>query len=63
MNGKKTCYCVPISECEKVDSLDALDPKEDEAIIKKIKEQQNKWWKSEVKNRNYTYKNKPEWML
>lgn len=60
MNGKKQCYCIPISECTKIKDLDELSNPD---TISRVKKQQTKWYESTVKNRDYTYKKKPEWML
>lgn len=59
-NKNTACYTVPIEYCRYVKSLQELT---DKSIITKVKKQQNKWYKSEVENRDYEYKKKPEWML
>lgn len=59
LNNKKVCYCVPMDELEFVMPLENLDDKRKV----EVKKDQAKWFKNEVKNRNYEYKNKPEWML
>lgn len=61
MNGKLPCFCVPISDCCKIKELTELT---NSAIINRVKKQQSDWLKSNVKNRDYIYKNgKPDWML
>ena len=60
MNGKTPCYCVPIEVCTRIRTLDELvNP----VVIAAVKEQQNKWYKNQVKNVEHQYKNKPSWML
>ena len=59
-NGKKSCYCVPIIDCEFVQKLETL---KNEDIIKEVKKQQKSWLKQEVTNREYKYNKKPEWAL
>ena len=63
MNGKLKCYCVPTSDCVKIKNLNELTEEKQKWVVDAIKKQQDKWFKSEVRNRNYSYKNKPEWML
>lgn len=60
MNGNLACYCIPMSYFTKTLELSEVK-KEDK--IKEIRKQQKKWFKSEVENRNYTYKDKPDWMI
>ena len=60
VNNNTTCYEIPISECTFVRSLNELRNSE---VIDKVIEQQTKWFKNEVKNRNYEYKEIPEWIL
>ena len=59
-NNKKECYCVPIRDCRRIKLLNELTNIE---VINKVKSQQKKWYNNTVKNRNYTYTDKPEWML
>ena len=59
-NNKTPCICVPIKDCEKVKELTEITNND---ILKKVKRQQQMWYKSEVENRDYQYVNKPEWML
>lgn len=54
------CYCVPIKDCTFIKSLNNLT---NPNVIKMVKKMQTKWFKSDVLNRDYNYKNKPEWML
>ena len=59
-NGNVDCICVPIKDCIQVKNLeDVTDP----TMCDIIKKQQNDWYKSKVKNRNYQYANKPQWIL
>lgn len=59
-NNDLACYCVPLKDCDYYMSLkDIRNPK----IIKEVKKLQKKWYNNKVKNRDYTYKDKPEWML
>lgn len=59
-NGNTSCYCVPLSDCNYVKSLkDVTNP----IMIKSIKKLQKKWLNNQVKNRDYQYKEKPEWIL
>lgn len=60
MNGKTECVCVPIKDCDKVKTLEELT---DPTILNIIKRQQNNWYKGWVKNRDYTYVNKPDWIM
>lgn len=60
VNGKCLCYCIPISECIKVQEISTITRQD---VLSEIKKQQEYWYNSQVKNRDYTYKNKPEWML
>ena len=59
-NNTLSCYCVPIEDCEKIKELKDI---ENTDIIKKIKKQQKNWLDSNVTNRDYKYKTKPNWML
>lgn len=59
-NNDLACYCVPLEDCNYYKSLkDITNPK----IIKEVKKLQKKWFNNQVRNRDYTYKDKPEWML
>lgn len=59
-NGNIKCVCIPISDCIKVRTLqEIVDP----VMKKKIKEQQSLWYEGQIKNRNYNYVERPEWML
>ena len=59
-NNNKECYCVPIRDCRRIKLLNELTNIE---VINKVKFQQKKWYNNTVKNRDYTYTDKPEWML
>jgi hypothetical protein len=59
-NNKTLCICVPIKDCEKIKELPQIT---NEDIIRDVRKQQQDWYKSEVKNRDYNYVNKPEWMI
>ena len=59
-NGKTTCYEIPISKCVFVKSLDEIQQVERR---KEVIRQQKEWLESEVRNRNYSYKETPDWML
>lgn len=59
-NNGLVCYCIPIDECIKTQELNSIQNPEIRAKVKKL---QSKWYKSEVRNRDYEYKNKPEWMI
>ena len=65
MNGKTPCYYIPKDEC-KFRRFEDLNPDHPltKVIIEGTKKQQEKWYKNEVKNRDYEYKKgKPDWML
>ena len=59
-NNNKGCQCVPIRDCRRIKLLNELTNIE---VINKVKFQQKKWYNNTVKNRDYTYADKPEWML
>lgn len=59
-NGKLDCICVPIKDCKKLQPLNTIRT---ESIKKQVKNQQEKWFKNQIKNRNYDYVNKPEWII
>lgn len=59
-NGKLPCYEVPISDLDFVCSLENIKGEERKSAVV---EQQTKWFKSEVRNRDYIYEEIPEWML
>ena len=59
-NGSLDCYCVPIKDCTFMKSLESLENPE---VIKKVKKMQKNWYNNQVRNRNYEYTKKPEWML
>ena len=59
-NGRLTCYCVPTKDCVRIKGLNELvNPN----VIAKVKLQQTEWYNSTIKNRDYEYKHKPNWML
>lgn len=60
MNGHLPCYQVPIGDCVKIKDLKDLFNKE---VIKKVKNQQKKWFIGQVTNKDAYKTNKPEWML
>ena len=59
-NGNVVCKCVPISDCEFVKHLNQL---KNEDILKQVKKQQLTWFNNQVKNRNYDYVTKPDWLI
>lgn len=59
-NKKLQCWCIPIDKCVKVQEIKDIKR---EDIRKKIIKQQKEWFNSQVENRDYEYKNKPEWMI
>lgn len=59
-NGSLDCYCVPLEECTYIKSLENLENPE---VIKSVKKLQKKWFNNQVRNRDYEYTKKPEWML
>ena len=59
-NGNIDCLCVPIVDCVKIKNLNQII---NQTVINKIIQQQQNWYKNQVKNRNYEYVNKPEWFL
>jgi hypothetical protein len=60
VNGKTTCYEIPISSCTQIKSLEEIKQPD---IRKEVVRQQKEWLKSEVRNRDYSYKDTPDWML
>ena len=60
INGKTTCYEIPISSCTFVKSLNEIIPIDKRRMVIN---QQKEWLKSEVKNRNYSYSGIPDWMM
>lgn len=60
LNGKKLCYQVPIEDCKKTQELEDI---KSPAIRDIIRNFQNKWYNNTIRGRDYTYKNKPEWIL
>lgn len=59
-NGRMICLYVPICDCRKIKELAEVTNEEYKAEIIK---QQKQWYNKQVKNQNYEYKNKPDWML
>lgn len=59
-NKNVECLCVPIRDCKYVQTLDSIGTT---TIINKVKSQQLKWYNNSIVNRNYTYAEKPNWML
>lgn len=59
-NNHTSCLCVPINDCVKLKSLEEVTNTE---VIAKIKQQQSDWYTNNVCNRDYSYANKPDWML
>lgn len=59
-NGSVPCYCVPIDNCEFVKPLDKIA---DKNILNKVIKQQKQWYNNNIKNRDYTYFEKPDWLL
>lgn len=60
INGKTTCYEIPISSCTFVKSLNEIIPTDKRQMVI---HQQKEWLKSEVRNRNYSYSEIPDWMM
>jgi len=61
-NGKLECYYIPKSDCV-YKPFDEVPEEMMNLIRPLIIQQQTKWLNNQVKNRNYTYKKKPDWML
>lgn len=60
INGKTTCYEIPISKCTFVKSLDEIvQPQHRKEVIK----QQQSWLQNQVKNRDYMYSELPDWVV
>jgi hypothetical protein len=59
-NGKTLCYEIPIKSCTFVKSLDEMT---DKVKRKMVADQQWEWFTNQVKNRNYTYSEKPDWFV
>lgn len=59
-NNNVWCKCVPINDCTYIKPLEQLS---NQNIIKIVKQQQNDWFKNQIKNRNYSYVSKPDWLL
>lgn len=60
VNGKTVCYEIPIAECTFVKGLNEIQqPSHIQAVVK----QQEEWFNNKVRNREYTYAEKPPWML
>ena len=59
-NGNIPCYCVPMCECEFIKSLNEITNKN---ILNKVIKQQKQWYNNNIKNRNYNYVEKPDWLL
>ena len=59
-NGNTPCYCVPISECEFVKSLKDISNVD---TLNKVIAQQKQWYNNYIKNRDYNYVEKPDWVL
>ena len=59
-NGSLDCYCVPVKDCIYIKSLENLTNPD---VIKHVKKLQKKWFENEVRNRNYEYTKRPEWMI
>ena len=59
-NGRLDCYQVPISVCTKVEKLEEIT---DPQIVATVKRMQEEWVSGDVKGRDYTYAEKPSWML
>ena len=60
INGKTACYEIPISSCTFVKSLNEIVPIDKRRMVIN---QQKEWLKNEVKNRNYSYSEIPDWMM
>ena len=60
-NGRMLCYYVPISECQ-FRTFDEISPELRKIIKPEVIKLQEKWLNNQVKNRNYIYKKKPDWM-
>lgn len=59
-NGNIPCYCVPIADCEFVKPLNEIT---NTNILNKVIKQQKQWYNNNIKNRNYNYVEKPDWLL
>lgn len=59
-NKNVNCLCIPIEHCHKIKELNEIT---NNSVLKEVKKQQESWYKSNVENRDYTYKERPEWML
>ena len=59
-NNGRLCYYVPIDDCEYKMSLEDL---KNPPIINAIKNQQQRWWRGQVKGKEAHKRGKPEWML
>jgi hypothetical protein len=60
MNGRTTCYEIPISSCTFIKKLEDIVPQDKRNIVIK---QQKEWLNNNVKNRDYTYSDRPDWVL